>query len=165
MSIIKVIPAGGTKFSPYAILRFLDVSDARYFEYILHKHKNTDHTMSNIRTVRWSISSSELSAGKYKDFIQAVQDQIVDFYNTQITNKLSDQTKVLKQYHTKMIKITPNKVSYKGDMHILLDFLDPCDGVTQMYFKPGTNPFEKHDFSKDIPNPTTRNRAETDAKY
>ena len=34
-----------------------------------------------------------------------------------------------------------------------------------MYFKPGTNPFVKHDFNKDITNPTTRKRAKTDANY
>ena len=115
-----MIPAKGTKFSPYAILRFMDISDARYFKYIFHKRKTTDSSMSYIRTVRWSISSSDLNAGKDKDFIQAVQDQIVVYYNTQITNKLSDSIKILKDYHAKMIKINPVKVPYKGDQHIVL---------------------------------------------
>ena len=165
VSIVPVIPAGSAKFYPYAILRFLDVSDARHFESILHKHKITDPSMSNVRTVRWTISSNDLSAGNGKDFIQAIQDQIAKYYNTHITNKLSDTSKVLQNYHAKMIRVTPSKVSVKGETHVVLEFIDPCDNTAQMYFKPGSDPFEKHDFSRDIPNPITRNKAETDSKY
>ena len=64
-----------------------------------------------------------------------------------------------------MIRITPAKVHFKGESHIVLDFIDPCDGVAQMYYKPGVDPFEKHDFQKAIPNPKTRLKAETDSNY
>ena len=76
-----------------------------------------------------------------------------------------DRSKMLKSYHAKIIRINVVKVPYKEDDHIVIEFLDPCDGVTQMYFKPGTDPFGQHDFLEDIPNPTTRARAETDATY
>ena len=160
--IIPVIPTGGAKFNPYTILRFVNISDARYFKYVLHKRKANDSTINDIRTIRWSISSADLSAGNNKDYIQAVQEQIVDFYNTHIGN---NTTKLLKSYHAKLIRFNMVKVSYKGDQHIVLECLDLCDGVIQMYFKPGTDPFGLHDFNKDIPNPTTRARAEADANY
>ena len=108
--------------------------------------------------IRWSISFTELSAGKDKDFIQAIQEQIVNYYNTNIGNNMADRSKMLKPYHSKMIRINVVKLPYKGNDHITLEFLDPCDCTTQMYFNPGTDPFGQHDFLEEIPNPTTRSR-------
>ena len=127
--------------------------------------KKTEPSMKDVRTVRWSISSSDLSGGTDKDFTSAIQEQIVDFYNDHIMKDTHDSSLVLKDFHAKMIKITPTKVSFKGDIHVVLEFIDPCDGVAQMYFKPGNDLFAKHDFSKSIPNPTTRTRADTDTTY
>ena len=165
ISIVPVLPSGSAKFNPYAILRFIDVTDARFFEHILFSCKKTEPSMKDVRMVRWSISSSDLSAGTDKDFIYAIQEQIADFYNDHITKDTLDSSFVLKDFQVKMIKITPTKVSYKDDTHVCLEFIDPCDGVTQMYFKPGNDPFANHDFRQPIPNPTTRTRAETDAMY
>ena len=162
ISITPVLPTGNAKFSPYAILRFLDTSDARHFEHILHKHKNP---RSSIRTVRWTITSQDLGAGKDKDLFKAVQDQIVEHYNNHVVDTLGDPAKALKEYHGRMIRLTPARVHFKGDSHIVLDFIDPCDGVAQMYYKPGVDPFEKHDFKQAIPNPKTRSKAETDSNY
>ena len=163
VSITPVLPTGSAKFSPYAILRFIPTSDAWHFEHILHKRN--DSSRNNIHTVRWTITSNDLGVGKDKDFFQAIQDQIVEYYNTHITNKLGDSTKILKEYHARMIRITPSKISFKGDTHIVLEFIDPCDCMAQMFYKPGSDPFEKYDFMKDIPNPKTRNKAETDSNY
>ena len=64
-----------------------------------------------------------------------------------------------------MIRITPSKIAFKGDTHIILEFIDPCDSVAQMFYKPGVDPFEKHNFRREIPNPKTRNKADTDSNY
>ena len=163
VSITPVLPTGSAKFSAYAILRFIDTSDARHFEHILHKRN--DASRNNICTVRWTITSQDLGAGKGKDFFKAVQDQIVEHYNTHIIEELGDTSKTLKDYHGRMIRITPAKIAFKGESHVILDFIDPCDGVAQMFYKPGVDPFEKHDFRQAIPNPKTRNKAETDSNY
>ena len=91
---LPVIPTGTAKFSRYAVLKFLDVRDARYFEYILHQRKQTDVTMSEVRTIRWTITSSQLSAGK-NDYVQAIQNQIVDYYNNKIVAKLNNYALML----------------------------------------------------------------------
>ena len=112
--------------------------------------------MKEVQTVRWSITSQDLSAGTDKDFIYSIQDQIVDYYNEHITSDTMDTTMVLKDFHARMIKITPSKVVYKGETHVCLEFLNPCDGVSQMYFNLGNDRFKKHDFNYNIPNPITR---------
>ena len=64
-----------------------------------------------------------------------------------------------------MMRITPSKSTFKGETHIILEFIDPCDNIAQMYYKPGIDPFEKHDFKQPIPNPKTRSKAESDSNY
>ena len=64
-----------------------------------------------------------------------------------------------------MIRITTVKMSFKGNGHIVIKFIDTCDMVAQMYFKPDSNPFEKHDFCESIPNSITRAKAADDPNY
>ena len=71
----------------------------------------------------------------------------------------------LQQHHIGMIKINPTKRFFKGKPHILMDFLDPCDRITSMFWYPGIDPFKDHDFSLDIPNPRTRKKAEEIPAY
>ena len=72
---------------------------------------------------------------------------------------------MFQEHHTKMIRITVANMSFKGNDQIVIKFIDPCDMVAQMYFKPGSNPFDKHDFYEPIPNPVTRAKAVDDPNY
>ena len=79
-SIISIVPTVGAKFKMYTIVKFLDIIDARYFKHILHDRKQTDAIMAKVKTIRWSITSAQLSAGQ-ADFIYDIQCQIVKYYN------------------------------------------------------------------------------------
>ena len=46
-----------------------------------------------------------------------------------------------------------------------LEFLDLCDMITQVYFYADMDPFHKHDFTKEIPNPLTCATDLNDALY
>ena len=48
---------------------------------------------------------------------------------------------------------------FKCKVHVLIEFIDPCDRVTKLAFYENNHPFAGHDFSKDIPNPKTREHA------
>ena len=48
ISIVPILPTGSAKFKSYAILRFIDVTDARFFESILVSHKKTDPSMKDV---------------------------------------------------------------------------------------------------------------------
>ena len=71
----------------------------------------------------------------------------------------------LQAYHIKQIKITINKKFHKGKTNFILEFLDPCDQITQMHFFPDIDPFRDHDFTLSIPNPLTRKKAISDNSY
>jgi hypothetical protein len=45
------------------------------------------------------------------------------------------------------------------------EFMDPTNNITYCTYTPGKNPFDRHDFSKDIPNPDTRKEALTNPAY
>jgi hypothetical protein len=45
------------------------------------------------------------------------------------------------------------------------EFLDPTNNITYCTYTPGRNPFDNHDFKKDIPNPDTRKEAQTNPAY
>ena len=64
-----------------------------------------------------------------------------------------------------MIRITVAKMSFKGKEKIVNEFIDPCDMVAQMYFRPGSDPFDKHDFLDPIPNPNTKAKTIEDENY
>ena len=50
-------------------------------------------------------------------------------------------------------------------VHVLFDFMNPCDRVTSLLWYQGYDSFEHHDFSKGITNPRTREKANTNPKY
>ena len=56
----------------YVILKFLDVSDAWYFKYILHQRNINNPSMKDVKTIRWCITSTQLSAGK-NEYIHDIQ--------------------------------------------------------------------------------------------
>ena len=111
--------------------------------------------MKEVKTIRWSITSTQLSAGN-TDYIYDIQFQIVECYNQAIKTKINNPKLMLLEHHAKMIRITVAKMPFKGKEQIVIEFIDPCDMVAQMYFKPGSDPFDKHDFQDPIPNPSTR---------
>jgi hypothetical protein len=45
------------------------------------------------------------------------------------------------------------------------EFLDPTNNTTYNTHMPGSNPFDHHDFTNPIPNPTTRNESKTRPEY
>ena len=45
------------------------------------------------------------------------------------------------------------------------EFLDPTNNITYCTYTPGRNPFDNHDFTKDIPNKETRKEAQTNPAY
>ena len=101
--------------------------------------------MKDVKTIRWSISSTQLSAGK-NYYIHDIQCQIVYYYNKDIRAKLNNPQLMLQEHHTNMIKITVDKMHFKGKEQIVIEFIDHCDMVSQMYFKPGSSPFEERLF-------------------
>ena len=64
-----------------------------------------------------------------------------------------------------MIRITISKIQFKDKEQIVIEFIALCDMVAQMYCCPGSDPFDKHDFSQYIPNYTTRTKAIEDVTY
>ena len=65
----------------------------------------------------------------------------------------------LQQHHIKLIRIGTTQRFLKGKVHVVFDFLDPCDRVTSLLWYQGQDPFAGHDFSLGIPNPRTRAKA------
>ena len=63
-----------------------------------------------------------------------------------------------------MLRIEPKTRHLKGKVHIVIEFVDPCDKVSKLTFYENNDPFASHDFSNKIPNPKTpwRNMASTD---
>ena len=160
ISIIPVIPQG-TRTKPYAILKFLDVNDARHFEgaFSRYKRDSTTHRTrddSKIFTVRWAISGSELTGSS--DELADIQGIIADDYNERMTAAGKGKFR-LKDYHTTMIRITPARRFSKGKTQFVLEFIDPCDQVGQLHYYSDSSPFMNHDFSQDFPNPNTRKLA------
>ena len=47
----------------------------------------------------------------------------------------------------------------KGRVTVTMEFLDPCDMITQIRYYVDTDPFQNLDFSNPIPNPFTREKA------
>ena len=65
----------------------------------------------------------------------------------------------LMPHHIKMLRIGTSQRYIKGKVHVLFDFIDPCDQVTSLLWYQGHDPFEHHHFSQGIPNPRTREKA------
>ena len=72
---------------------------------------------------------------------------------------------ILQAYHIKQIRVSINKRFYRGKINFTLEFLDPCDQITQMHFFPDADPFRDHDFFLPIPNPLTRKKTISDISY
>ena len=64
-----------------------------------------------------------------------------------------------------MIRVTIAKIPFKGKEQIVNKFINPCNMVAQMYFHPGSDPFDKHDFSQPIPNSMAKAKALVDVTY
>ena len=64
-----------------------------------------------------------------------------------------------------MIRIGTSQKFIKGKVHVLFDFIDPCDRVSSLLWYQGHDPFEHHDFSLGIPNPKTRAKATSNPEY
>ena len=57
------------------------------------------------------------------------------------------------------------KKNLKNPFKLYFEFTDPSNNLTLMRYFPGNNPFNLFDFSADIPNPATREKARTDDIY
>ena len=77
-------------------------------------------------------------------------------------NKL---TYKLESFHGNMLRIEPKTRHVHSQAHILIEFTDPCDRVSKLIFYENHDPFAFHDFTKEIPNPKTRDYAETNLSY
>ena len=65
----------------------------------------------------------------------------------------------------KALRIGTSQKFIKGKVHVLFDFIDPCDRVASLLWYQDHDPFEHHDFSQEIPNPRTREKASTNNEY
>ena len=84
----------GSMSKMYTILKFLDITDASYFDHIVQERKSNDPTMANVKTLRCGIISTQLGAGQ-ANFIHNIQYQIGDCYNKAIMDKTGDKTYLL----------------------------------------------------------------------
>ena len=64
-----------------------------------------------------------------------------------------------------MLRIEPKTRHLKGKVHIVIEFVDPCDKVSKLTLYENNNPFASHDFSNEIPNPKTREYALSNTSY
>ena len=71
----------------------------------------------------------------------------------------------LQTHHIRMIRIGTTQKIVKGKVHVIFDFLDPCDRVSSLLWYQGQDPFESHDFSQAIPNPKTRAKITSNPEY
>ena len=118
--------------------------------------------MSKVYVNRWTISSSELIAG-HDDAINFYQESIINNYNHHMVhNQLSYK---LQNFHGPLLRIEPKTHYIRGKANILIEFTDPCDRVSKLIFYENHDPFAFHDFTKEIPNPKTREYAETNISY
>ena len=77
-------------------------------------------------------------------------------------NKL---TYKLERFNGNMLRIEPKTRHLHSQAHILIEFTDLCDRVSKLIFYENHNPFTFHDFTKEIPNPKTREYAENNTSY
>ena len=113
-------------------------------------------------TTRCTINSSSLVAGD-EDTLQYIQGEIANAYNDHMEEANLDYK--LQLHHVSQIIIGTSQRSINGKVHVLIDFLDPCDQVTSLLWYQDQDPFASHDISQDIPNPRTRYKAKTNAEY
>ena len=71
----------------------------------------------------------------------------------------------LESHHGPMLRLEVKTKYVRGQAHILVEFIDPCDRVTKLTFYEESNPFHKHDFKETIPNPKTREYTRNNTAY
>ena len=118
--------------------------------------------LEKVYTNRWTISSNDLVAGSM-DAFKHYQDCIIGYYNEHMNaNNLPYK---LESFHGNMLRIEPKTRHLKGKVHIVIEFVDPCDKVSKLTFYENNDPFAGHDFSNKIPNPKTREHASSNTNY
>ena len=65
----------------------------------------------------------------------------------------------------KKIRIKIIRKVVRGKVTVNMEFLDPCDMITQIRYYVDKNPFHNHNFAEKIPNPHTREIAEENEDY
>ena len=71
----------------------------------------------------------------------------------------------LQLHHVSQIRIGTLQRFIKGKVHVLMDSLDPCAWVTSLLWSQDWDLFAYHDFSQDIPNLRTHDKAKTSTEY
>ena len=149
VSITPVMPRQG---QAYVILSFPSSNDARHFKGAVSRRRNCKEKNDKIFTSRWAINSSSLMAGD-DDTISYIQGEIVNAYNEQMDD--AELECKLQLHHVSLIIIGTLQRFIKGKVHVLFDFIDPCDRVTSLLW------YE----DQGIPNPRTHEKAKTNPEY
>ena len=93
-------------------------------------------------------------------FLQTVGEQMRG--TCQLFSRMEGLNYLLKEHHRLLIRIGTNQHFIKGKLHILMDFVDPCDRVSTLLWYEDREPFYRHDFKQSIPNPATQTKAFSD---
>ena len=159
VSITPIVPRGAPGF---VILTFPSPNDARHFEGTVSRKRTNKVINSKISTQRWAINSSSLLAGD-ETSMSYIQEAIANSYNQHMEE--AGLKYKLQKHHVKIIRIGTTQRFLKGKTHVVFDFLDPCNRVTSLLWYQGQDPFAAHDFSQAIPNPRTRDKANSNPEY
>ena len=159
ITITPILPKFG---NPYVMLTFRGVSNARHFEHTVATLRKNKEIGDKVYTTRWSVNSRALVAGDFHT-INYIQQDIAKNYNVWMNRYVLDYKLV--DHHIGMIQVNTSQCFVKGKQHILIDFIDPCDGVTVMLWYMGQDPFFGHDYNKDISNPKTWEKADKEKDY
>ena len=127
------------------------------------KHRRNEID-SSITTQRWSINNRDLAAGE-SNSLAYIQNDIVNKYNDHLDRNGLLRQYELKEHHIPMININTSQRFVRGKPTLIVDFIDPCDGVTSILWYMDHDPFAGHNFKEEIPNPKTREKATTNKEY
>ena len=117
----------------------MDAADARHFEGEIRRNKAHN---GQIFTQRWNINSEQLSSGD-PNMIKGIHIQIADYHNTKIGDYGLMPKYKINDFQVSMIRVTVQQVFINGKDTALIDFIDPCDSISQMFFYADEDPFNK----------------------
>ena len=165
-SIFIVEPKGNSRQKVSAILTTTLESDKFRFEQLISKARKGDMTKPSSQRYQ-APDNPALNLPDFKE----ISSKILSLYSSKLNEQLRG---MLEERRTELLRkweADPNDTLYitrktaKNPFKLYFEFQDPSNNLTFMRYIPGVNPFEHFDFTQEIPNPGTREKAKVDVAF